>query len=423
MPRSRGNGAHSGKSQEHFFDKPGKSNSLDENSQQLHTHLMKIRMIAFSGLALCLLAGLFCALFAPRLSEQSGPPGSVDKTFAPVDVNNSVFAIGAQPDGRIIIGGAFTSVNGEARWLLAAITATGAVDRDFKSGLTKEDLSLVRALASLPNGTVLVGADSGIFGLSRNGTPDKHFHASTDGHVRTIMVEADGQVLVGGHFKTIGGQPRDGIARLKDDGSIDGFNLSFPRASNAASYVSDVAPAQGSGYYLSGAFHPVGAPSALSLVKVTGDGRLDTNFVSAVSGKINNLALQPDGKLLVAGEFVGRRIAIARLLASGGLDETFDAGFSTSDPSISAIILRADEKILAAGPRFTSVRHKPCPGFACLNADGSPDPAFAISPEAALFTDCMAMQRDGKIILTSTAPPGGTFPRGLVRLIGTPIVK
>src|SRR6185295_4994180 len=132
----------------------------------------------------------------------------------------------------------------------------------------KADLSLVRALAFLPGGHVLVGGDTGIFGLSKNGRPDKAFRALTDGHVRAILVQADGQILVGGQFATIGGQARDGLAKLKKNGSIDSFNLNFPRASNAPSYVSDLVAAHGSGYYLAGTFHPVGPASELSLVKI-----------------------------------------------------------------------------------------------------------------------------------------------------------
>jgi uncharacterized delta-60 repeat protein len=158
-------------------------------------------------------------------------------------------------------------------------------------------------------------------------------------------------------------------------------------------------------------------------VKIRSDGRLDTNFVAAVSGKINKLVLQPDGKLLVAGEFSGERTAIARLLPTGSLDETFDAGVSASDPSITSLIIRPDGKILAAGPRFTSVKGKPCPGLAFLNADGSPDTAFALSPDAALFSHVMAMQEDGKMLLSSTSPPGATFPTGLIRLNGEALTR
>ena len=358
-----------------------------------------------------------------QTQERPGPPGSLDKSFAPVTANNSIYAVAIQPDGKVVIGGVFTSINGQPRWLLARVSPKGELDEEFKSGLTKEDLSMVSVLESQPDGSLLVGGDSGLFKLSKNGTPDKNFRIPVDGQIRNIVTEKDGHILVGGRFKNIGGQPRAGLARLKPDGSLDAFKLDALDSPKASSFVTAIEPANPSGYYLAGNFHLPGSESPVSLIKTTADGRLDTNFVAAVSGKISDLALQADGKLLVAGERLGSRKALARLLPSGGLDETFDAGVDVSEPGVSCVIAAPNGKILAAGVRFTGARTMPLAGFACLNSDGSLDSGFEMSKDATFYTGSMAAQPDGKIVLTSTTPPGGSFPPGLVRLNGPSSVQ
>lgn len=379
-----------------------------------------LRCVTIALFANLLWAGLGC-----QVKQKPQPPGTLDTTFSPVDVNNSVYAIAVQSDGKIVIGGGFTSVNNQPRWLLARVTPAGELDSEFTPRLTNKDLALVRVLAPQPDGTLLVGGDSGIFRVNNDGTPDRTFRVQTDSQVLSIAVGENGDVLAGGLFKTIAGQARSGLARLKQDGSLDStFRLDFLDPHDVSCFISDIQPVKPSGYYLAGNFPVVGAASPVSLVKIGADGHLDTNFLAAVSGKIHNLALQTDGKILVAGEYLGKRVGLVRLLASGGLDETFDAGVNASDPAVTCVFTRPDGKIMAVGPRLTGVRGVPCAGFAALNHDGSPDTAFITDKTAAFHSDAMAIQPDGNIFLLSSTPAAeGSFPRGLVRLIGTAVLK
>ncbi len=80
--------------------------------------------------------------------------GTRDTSFAAV-INNPVLSATSQPDGKILIGGAFTSVGGEPHAYLARLNTNGAVDVSFGAGAN----NWVRCLARQPNGDIVVGGD------------------------------------------------------------------------------------------------------------------------------------------------------------------------------------------------------------------------------------------------------------------------
>jgi len=127
---------------------------------------------------------------------------------------------------------------------------------------------------------------------------------------------------------------------------------------------------------------------------------------------VNTVAVQPDGKTIVGGNFTGlgggtgatTRNHIGRLNADGTVDPAFNPG--TNGPVL-AVAVQADGKILAGGnftaagggTGLTSSRSH----IARFNADGSVDGAF--DPGASLNVWALAVQADGKILV------GGDFAR------------
>ena len=116
--------------------------------------------------------------------------------------------------------------------------------------------------------------------------------------------------------------------------------------------------------------------------------RLDPSFIlTSATGRppnfafgIRDMVLQPDGKLVVAGEFRsinGRPLVnLARLLPDGQVDTTFAA--LQVDDYITTITLQADGKLLIGG-YFTTVGGQSRIGIARLLSNGSLDPGF-LSP-------------------------------------------
>ena len=108
------------------------------------------------------------------------PDGTVDPAFAATA--DSVYTLAVQPDGKILIGGEFTTVNGQPRSCLARLLPNGALDSNFDPA---------------------TGAAGG------------------DPEVDAIALQADGRILIGGSFTNLGGQPRECLARLNPDGSVE----------------------------------------------------------------------------------------------------------------------------------------------------------------------------------------------------------
>ncbi len=150
-------------------------------------------------------------------------------------VNGEVNAIAVQGDGKIVIGGRFTTVNGQPRNNIARINADGTLDGTFAASIEAGVNGQVYALAAQPKGGVIVGGaftqagGSNKMNVARynaDGSIDDTFtsgdgYPGTNGPVMAVSVQSDGKVLIGGNFNTIFGHPRRGLARLNADGSLD----------------------------------------------------------------------------------------------------------------------------------------------------------------------------------------------------------
>jgi uncharacterized delta-60 repeat protein len=120
-------------------------------------------------------------------------------------------------------------------------------------------------------------------------------------------------------------------------------------------------------------------------------GRLDLSFRNSLldGAEVGQIKVQPDGKILITGNFTTRgaivRQNFARLNADGSVDATFDAGSIT----LGGIELQSDEKILIGG----------LGNFKRLNADGSVDPTFNVTGiTSPIFISDIQIQMDGKIL-------------------------
>ena len=149
-------------------------------------------------------------------------------------VNGEVLCIAVQKDGKAVIGGLFTAVNGVPRQNLARLNSDGSLDKEFISQAVMGPNGVVAALLVLPDGGILAGGNFNTAGnLQRtdlvkfhpDGTTDAGFGAqeggvATNGSVAALALLPDGGIVVGGNFTTFYGKPRRGIALLNADGSV-----------------------------------------------------------------------------------------------------------------------------------------------------------------------------------------------------------
>ena len=190
---------------------------------------------------------------------------------------------------------------------------------------------------------------------------------------------------------------------------------------------------------------PVGSKSAgAQTVMTQSAGSLDTSFgnsgkvVTDFGGQIAeaySIALQPDGKFIVAGHNTnngGSAFALARYNSDGSLDSSFGAAgkvttvFPQGESEILAMVLQQDGKIVAAGDVGVSANHGAM-AVARYNADGTLDSGFGSSGEVTVdfgtgihTAYAVAIQTDGSIIIAGTAllifPDLGSSQFGLARL-------
>ncbi|MFT6156591.1 MAG: putative delta-60 repeat protein, partial [Neolewinella sp.] len=155
-------------------------------------------------------------------------------------------------------------------------------------------------------------------------SPDDGFNPNPDGSVESLAVQADGKILMGGRDITIGGVARNAIARLNTDGSLD---TTFNPNPDIYARVDSLAVQADGKILMGGNFSAVGAEDRNNIARLEADGSLDTTFNPNANSSVFSLAVQADGKILMGGNFttVGAedRNYIARLNADGSLDTTF----------------------------------------------------------------------------------------------------
>src|SRR5262249_54020702 len=161
--------------------------------------------------------------------------GSVDAAFNS-QANKDVLAIAMQPDGKTLVGGAFNLLNGQPTKQLDRLNPDGNLDPTFAPKIAVGLPASVLAIALQADGKILVGGFSQPAGqpqsvliqrVNIDGSLDSSFNSTAgggSGAITTITVQADGRILVGGRFSSLGGQPRANIGRLNADGTLDSFN-------------------------------------------------------------------------------------------------------------------------------------------------------------------------------------------------------
>ncbi len=355
--------------------------------------------------------------------------GSLDPSFNPgAGANLAIRTISLQSDGKIIVGGHFTTFDGAPYSGIARLHTDGSLDASFNPGSGANGPVLQTALQ--PDGKVMVaGGFTTVNGLSRNyiarlkpnGSLDPNFDPATGANnwVNCMAIDSNGNIVIGGSFTSFNGVSQNRIARLHPDGSIDmGFNPGL--GANAA--VESIAIQGGSGLMIiGGAFTSYNGIPQGHISRINPDGSLDQNFNFGIGLNyiVSTTVLQPDDKVLIGGSFTNyngtSRNYIARLNADGSLDATFNPGTGTNY-EINSIALQTDGKILIGG-LFTDYNGTSRNRIARLNADGSLDATFNPGTGADYWIYSIALQPDGKILIGGLFTDyNGTSRNGIARL-------
>jgi uncharacterized delta-60 repeat protein len=353
--------------------------------------------------------GLAAALWLGRGRLQTLVPpasGSPDKSFLiGRGADDGIRCLAVQPDGKILIGGLFTELNGVFNERLARLNPDGSVDAAF----APRPAGRVHAVAVQSDGKILMAGENMIRGRARvhvvrlfadsRREPDWGTGTKLNAEVRTLAIQPDGKIIVGGSFTTVNGRNQHGLVRLNGHGAADDtFNI----GAGASAAVWAVAVQPDGKILAAGAFDRFNDRNAGGLVRLNPDGSFDPAFQigPGADAAVLAVALQKDGKILIGGKFTGvNGVAcphVARLQADGRLDAEFKPG-SGPNETVQSIAVQPDGKILLGGGFDTldgATRH----GVARLNADGSLDRSFGNGGGASGYVWSVAVQPDGKVL-------------------------
>ena len=314
-------------------------------------------------------------------------PGALDTGFGVgAGASDDVFTAAALPGGGELLGGYFTTFDGKERWRLARLRADGTPDAGFDPGDSSGSAPILQ-VATQPDGEAFVSGAFARFGgearplvarLKADGTVDTRFDdagtfAGVVGRVNALAVLPDGKLLAGGRFDASAGSHREVSAflvRLLPGGGRDGGFVCEPVPHGREEQLTALAVLPG-GKLLVG--------TSAGLTRLEENGARDQSFQPAAdfAEGVQALAVQPDGKIVLAAARTAGGWRVGRLEADGKVDGAFHPEEATGETAgaVAVLTLQADGKVLVGGT-FREVGGVRRHGLARLNADGTLDPAF-----------------------------------------------
>ena len=340
--------------------------------------------------------------------------GAFDPTFAAkLQVAGSIVAMVRQADGKLVVGGNFTEINGQSVHRLARLAINGTLETSY-SAATGVLPAAVTCLALQPDGKVVAGMSRGVSRLGTTGTPDPGFSAQAlaNSSLTAVAMQPDGRILVAGGLNGVG----NGLARLLSNGATD---PTFSRAASAAGpgnpNGTDALLVQADGkIVVGGRFRPTGQPSAVvRVVRYETTGALDptfnnlstftaTNGTTAPANRIYALAQQPDGKLLVGGNFDAvdgtLHYSVARLDAAGMADASF-APNALLTGNVFALAQQPNGRLLLGGSFTNSSATTGQINLGRMLTNGQTDASFGNTAVPNTTVRALLVQPDGAIAL------------------------
>ena len=324
--------------------------------------------------------------------------GNLDTTFFPgTGFNKRVFALAIQSDGKILAGGEFGAYNGDSAKGVIRLNMDGTRDTSFITNLGT-GAAWVNAIKIQTDGKIIIGGNFTSYNgvnagciarLNTDGSLDSTFNTGSGigiypySAIYTLALQPNGKIIAGGFFRFFDSLllPVHSIIRINTDGSRDTtFGKYGFWGGSSTDEVLTIDLQQDGKIIVGGGFDKCDSVIANSLARLDTNGVLDTTFITGLgfNQPVKGLIVQPDGQILLSGQFsyynnFGRN-NIIRLGVNGIVDTTFlkSSGFNNT---ASEVVLQPDGKILTMG-WFTSYNNIPYFSITRLFADGNPDTSF-----------------------------------------------
>lgn len=399
-----------------------------------------------------------CSVATPALCDTATATISVSEqiittpeiAFA-IRANNSVHKAALQSNGKIIIAGGFTKYNNVSSIGMARLNTDVTLDTSFLDTGSVPAGRPPYDFVVLPDDKIIAvgyfdsfngGSNGrGIVKLNSDGTIDTSFNVGGTGIgsydvIRTVALQSNGKILIAGSFiHSYNGIPTQTMIRLNTDGSLD-TTFNFPYTYEKLTYSSInkilllpngqilVAGHKGTTQVVRNDIigqRPTIHPGQPNLFLLNSDGSIDDSFepsyvdpasyydtCNSCNFPIQNLLVQPDGKIIVVGAFKNynsqEKSFIVRLKDNGSIDDTFNVA-TTANRAIKDVIIEPSGKLIIAGEFDKYSGNSLAKRLARLNTNGTLDTTFspAAGPTGGYPTPSvhdLHRQPDGKIIVS-----------------------
>ncbi|GAA4008944.1 delta-60 repeat domain-containing protein [Hymenobacter fastidiosus] len=372
------------------------------------------------------------------LAGQPATAQTLDPGFAAASIYapGQVFAVVEQADGRRVAVGTFTRVNGTATPSIACFNPDGSLDATFRQNLGPASAAFRVRKAN--NGQLLITSYAfdgtlTIGGVSRqepvrlnaNGTVDAAFNTGTGAtkagrrsYLNDVLALPNGQTLVVGEFDAFNGVPAPGIARLTASGAVD---AGFTPGTGASRAIGTIVAAPGGKLLIGGYFQRYNGTLCYSLARLNADGSFDNTFTRGRAyNSVDNIVVQANGNIILAGDLNGPHPTLDRLLPTGANDQTFAPptalrAYSVASYISDAVQVQPDGKIVF----FTNydLTGLGIPRVGRLNSDGSLDASFQAGTGPSLNPYALALLTNGTVLVAGQFTDfSGTYNRPLMQL-------
>ncbi len=298
------------------------------------------------------------------------PNGQVDATYQVAPIDGFVLDLALQPDGNLLLGGRFTNVGGQPRFGLARLLSNGTLDAGFAPplGRTPTYASAVEKIVLQPGVGIIVSGDlalpagtaaSRLVRLTETtGALDPAFPTfPLFIDVFDVLPQPNGNLVFASNPRRLGSQVCNVWGTLPD-GTPDPAFVPLPGTVDANGLVRD--PRTGN-IYVAAAVRGTGLDR--EPVRLLPNGILDPTFNAAGAfvagtstpsgrrGLVRSLAVQPNGRLLLGGEFAlggGSYAGSWRLLPNGTRDPSYQPG-NGPDAGVNKAMVQPDGALLFGG--------------------------------------------------------------------------
>jgi uncharacterized delta-60 repeat protein len=344
-------------------------------------------------------------------------PGTLDLTFSPgtdtTNTNGHTTSIALQSDGKLLLGGWFTVFNGiSANRIIRLNKDDGSVDTTFQTG-TGADYSVAKILIQ-PDGKIIAGGQfihfdsvlvNRIVRLNQDGTVDTTFKTGIgfNNEIYDMALQTDGKIVAGGIFTEYNGVVCNRLARLNTDGSYD---TTFNTITGASASVNTVTIQPDGKIMIGGDFTFYDGGLNWRIARANTDGSRDITFLDTIGASrvVEAIAIQPNGSMIVGGNFnyfsLGNANKLIRLFPDGYIDISFMV-----DQGVNYVIrdIELNNGMVLLGGAFTTFKNMPVKGLVKVNDNCNIDTTFKTGSGVEWEVFDILLQPDGKILI------GGSF--------------